>query len=130
MSVWLGGLDCQAVSALESEARRSVSEGMATLQSSTARLALLVLLGSIAEDLRYRCFHYYYFSRISLQSMMICQTWPTWIYIAVRFVFLADLPPRSTEMNEVLDLLEQSEAPVTSQPFEVTSPHATKHSHA
>lgn len=52
MSVWLGGLDRQAVSALESEARRSVSEGMATLQSSTARLARLVLLGSIAEDLQ------------------------------------------------------------------------------
>ena len=64
-----------------------------------------------AEISRYRCFHYY-FSRISLQSMMICQTWSQDINL-LSDLFLADRP-RSTEMNEVLDLLEQSEAPVTS----------------
>jgi len=63
-STWASSsfLETKAVSALESDARRSVSEGMATLQSSTARLARLV----------------------------------------------------STEMNEVLDLLEKSEE-VTSE---------------
>ena len=126
MSVWPGRLDCQAVSALESEARRSVSEGMATLQSSTARLALLVLLGSIAEDLqRYLDIDVFniIFPGISLQSMMICQTWSQVIYICCQILFFwPTYHPRSTEMNEVLDLLEQSEALTTLSPLKSLAP--------
>lgn len=62
----------------------------------------------------------YSFPQISLQSMMICQTYHCChIFLAglrkvfgCRRRFLADLP-RSTEVNEVLDILEQSKAPVS-----------------
>ena len=83
-----------------------------------------------AEISRYRCFQYYFSRDISAEHDDLSNLVSGNIHMLSDFVFLADLPPEVYRNEWGVGPPGTVWGTNHPQPFEVTSPHAIKHSHA